>query len=188
MIARSGIEPNETGKFTVPTIHHTPTNKHIMESAAISKFLEDMYPDPPVQLTSELGDKLVAQIWSQLSKTFRASIMPREVAILNPPSAEYFIRNHMGGASPEDLLDAEKEEEAWKSVEGSMQDIGVEMKTNQAEGSFLLGAHPSYADFTIVGAMQSGRMVDENVFQRIVKHPGFADLYEACEPYMLKRT
>ena len=159
-----------------------------MDSVPISKFIEETYSDPPLQMASELGDRLVAQIWGELSKTFRASIMPREVDILYPRSAEYFRRKRMGGLSREELLDEKKEEEAWSSVDGKMRDIGKEMQTNRAEGPFLLGAEPTYADFTIVGAMQSGRMVDEGVFQRIVKHPGFADLYEACQPFMTKRT
>jgi glutathione S-transferase len=186
MTAHSGVKPDESGKYTVPTIQHVPTNKYIMDSAAISQFIEETYPNPPLQMKSELGDKLVAQIWAELSKTFRESIMPREADILHPRSAEYF--RNARGLSPDGRVDVEKEEEAWKAVDGTMRDIGEAMQTNKAQGPFVLGAVPTYADFVIAGAMQGGRMVDEGVFQRIVKHPGFRDVYEACLPYMEKRT
>ena len=182
----SGLDPNESGKYTVPTIQHIPTNKYIMDSDAISKFIEETYPNPPLELASELGDKLKAQIWTELSKTFRASIMPREADILYPRSAKYF--RNMVGLSSDNPIDVDKEEEAWMAVDGNMRDLGEAMRTNRAEGPFILGAVPTYADFVITGAIHSGRMVDEGVFQRIVKHPGFRDVYEACQPYMEKRT
>ncbi len=31
------------------------------------------------------------------------------------------------------------------------------------------------------------RRVDEGVFQRNVKYPGYTDIYEACLPYMEKK-
>lgn len=187
----SGLEPNEKGKYTVPAIYHVPTNTYMMDSVPISKFLETTYPDPPVQLTSELGDKVVAQLWAAASSTFRASIMPREVNILYPRSAEYFRRTHMGGLadlSPKELLDPQKEDEAWKAVDGSMREAGEMMQKNKADGPFVLGASPSYADFKIVAALQSGRMVDEGIFQRMVAYPGFKEVYKACEPYREKRN
>ena len=66
--------------------------------------------------------------------------------------------------------------------------VGELMRTTKAEGPFVLGAKPSGTDFFIAGALQSARMVDEGVFQRNMKYPGFKDIYEGCSPYMEKNT
>lgn len=65
---------------------------------------------------------------------------------------------------------------------------GALMRTRAAEGPFVLGARPSYTDFFVAGAVQSSRVVDEGVLERIVKFPGFSDIYTACLPYMDKQT
>jgi len=68
-----------------------------------------------------------------------------------------------------------------------MRAVGELMRTHKADGPFVLGARPSYADFFVTGCLQSARVVDEGVFQRHVKYPGFKEIYEACLPYMEKR-
>jgi glutathione S-transferase len=65
-----------------------------------------------------------------------------------------------------------------------MRALGELMMTHKADGPFILGARPSYADFFIAGSLQSSRVIDEGVFQRFMKFPGFKDVYEACVPFM----
>jgi glutathione S-transferase len=159
------------------------------ESAAIAQFLESTYPDPPVPLTSDLGREIEAKARGIIGKAFARSVMPREIRILSPRSQEYFRRTREGflGHSLEELLDAGKEEEEWSAVEDAMRAVGELMRTNKADGPFVLGAQPSWTDFFIAGSLQSARVVDEGVFQRIVKYSGFKEVYEACLPYMEKK-
>ena len=65
---------------------------------------------------------------------------------------------------------------------------GALLQTNKAEGPFILGAKPSYTDFFIAGSLQTARMVDEGVFQRVYNYHGYKEIYDACLPYMEKRT
>lgn len=160
-----------------------------MDSVPIAIFLQSKYPDPPVTLTSELGREIQAKARSVAGAVFRMSVMPREIKILSPRAQEYFRRSCETalGHRLEDLLDPKKEEEAWSAVEDGLRAVGQLMLTNKEEGPFVLGAQPSIADFFIAGNLQCSRVVDEEVFQRNIKIPGFKEIYEACLPYMEKK-
>lgn len=190
----SGLVPGESAtgsknKYTVPAIQHLPTNTYVMDSALIAQFLESTYPNPPVPLTSELGREIEAKARAAVGPAFRTSVMPREINILLPRSQEYFRRTREAslGHRLEDLLEPDKEEQVWNAVGEGMRAVGELMQTHKADGPFVLGARPSYTDFSITGSLQSARMVDERVFQRIIKDPGFKGNYEACLPYMEKK-
>lgn len=161
----------------------------MMDSTPIAKFLESTYPEPPVTLTSELGREIEAQSRAAVGMTFGASIMPRELNILSPRAQEYFRRTReaMIGHRLEDLLESGKEEQTWDTLTDKIRTVGELMRTNKADGPFVLGASPSYTDFFIAGSIQSAKMVDEGVFQRMISYHGFRDIYEACVPCMEKR-
>ncbi|KUJ08347.1 uncharacterized protein LY89DRAFT_691197 [Mollisia scopiformis] len=183
-----GLSPSGS-KYTVPAIHHVPTNMYMLDSTPIAQFLESTYPDPPVPLTSELGREIEAKSRSVVGAAFRTSVTPREINILSPRSQEYFRRTREAslGQRLEDLLDGDKEEKSWNAVGDGMRAVGELMMTNKTDGPFVLGAKPSYTDFFIAGNLQSARMVDEGVFQRIVQYSGYKEIYEASLPYMEKR-
>ncbi|KAL7787490.1 hypothetical protein V8C37DRAFT_390078 [Trichoderma ceciliae] len=187
-----GLAPHDpaTGnlrRYTVPTIRHVPTNKYLMDSLPIAQFLESTYPDPPVPLTSELGDEIVLKLRSLVGPVIHKSLMPREVNILSPRAGEYFRRTREAphGYRLEDLLDGE--EERWNALDADRHAIDELIHTNRADGPFILGARPSYADFFIAGSLQSARVIDEGVFQRSLKCPGNKEIYEACLPYMERK-
>jgi glutathione S-transferase len=161
-----------------------------MDSSAIAQFLESTYPEPAVPLTSELGREIEIKSRSIIGRTLSGSIMPREINILPPRSQEYFRRTREAsiGRRLEDVLDLNKEEENWLAIDGELRAVGELMRTNKAEGPFVLGARPTYTDFFIAGALQSARMVDEGTFQRVVKYPGYKDIYEGCQPYMVRNN
>ncbi|TVY37024.1 Glutathione S-transferase-like protein [Lachnellula occidentalis] len=172
----------------LPAIQHVPTNTYMMDSTPIAYFLESTYPDPPVPLTSELGREIESKARAVVGMAFRTSVMPREMDILSPRAQEYFRRTREAalGHRLEDLLDAdgEKEEQAWVASGDSMRAVGELMLTH---GPFVLGSRPSYTDFFIAGSLQAAKMVHEDVFRRITKYPGYAEVYEACLPYMEKK-
>ena len=190
----SGLGPGESAseskyKYTVPAIQHVPTNTYMMDSFPIAQFLESTYPDPPVPLTSELGREIEAKARAMAGKTFRTSLMLREIGILSPRAQEYFRRTREAslGHRLEDVLDPDREERDWNAVGDGMRAVSELMRTHKAHGPFVLGARPSYTDFFIAGSLQSARMVDEGVFQRNIKYPGYREIYEACLPYMEKK-
>lgn len=74
------------------------------------------------------------------------------------------------------------------AVSEGMKEVGELMRTNAADGPFVLGAQPSYTDFFIAGSLQSARVVDEAVFERHMKYAEYKEVYEACLPYMAKNV
>ncbi|KAH8696755.1 hypothetical protein BGW36DRAFT_417795 [Talaromyces proteolyticus] len=93
------------------------------------------------------------------------SVMPREAML---------------GHRLEDLLlEPEKEEEYRNAVGDRMRVVNDPIRTNKADGPFVLGARPSMTDFLL-------RAVNEEPFQKMVKFPGYGDISEACLPYMEK--
>ncbi|CAI7640621.1 unnamed protein product [Penicillium glandicola] len=177
-------------KYTVPAIQHVPTNTYIMDSLPIAQFLETTYPSPPVPLTSGLGLEIETKARGVLGKAIYSSVMPREIHILSPRSQEYFRRTREAsiGHRLEDLLDDDKEKQVWDGVSDAMAAVGELMLTHKADGPFVLGAQPSYTDFFISGSLQSTRVIDEGVFQRMIRYPGYGEIYEACLPYMERRN
>lgn len=183
------VIPESGTKYTVPAIQHVPTNTTIMDSTPISQFIAKTYPDPPVPLTSNLGHEIESKSRSVVGKAFYISVMPREIDILCPRAQEFYrsTREATLGHKLEDLLDPVKEEQVWKSLGDSISEISELMKTNKADGPFILGAQPSYSDFFIAGSLQAAKTVHEDVFHRVTQYSGFKDVYEACLPYMARK-
>jgi hypothetical protein len=69
-----------------------------------------------------------------------------------------------------------------------MQEVSEMLQRNKSAGPFILGKEPSMQDFFIVGSLQSARMVDEGVWERIVGFEGFRKLYDACGPLLERNT
>ncbi|KAJ4291731.1 hypothetical protein N0V90_009626 [Kalmusia sp. IMI 367209] len=158
-----------------------------MDSVNIAQFLEATYPDPPLPLTSELGRQIEVKARAVVGRAFRVSVEPRELSVISPRAQEYFRRGREAalGHSLEALLDTE--EQVWKEVEGDAQAVGELMRTNKADGPFVLGKEPSMTDFFIAGALQNARVVHESVFEMMMKYPGYGEIYRACLPWMEKK-
>lgn len=187
----SGVSPNDKPSghgalYTVPTIHHIPSNQIIMDSSTIASFLESTYPQPHVPLTSPLGTEIEAYLRGKLGRPYFKSIVPRELLILSPRSQEYFrsTREPVVGCRLEEMINPEKEDEDWQEVQGELQQVSDLMRANSAKGPFILGATPSYTDFFIAGTMQSARTIDEGVFNRMYRVEGFKQIYNACASLM----
>ena len=155
-----------------------------MDSGSIAEFLESTYPNPPLPLTSALGQDILSKSRSVIGPAFQVSILPREIHILSPRAQEYFRRTRETslGHSLEDQL--KKETEAWVAVDSRVGELEELIRTRGNDGPFVLGSLPRYADFTIAGSLQSARMVDERVFDRLWRIVGLKNIYEACSPLM----
>lgn len=159
-----------------------------MDSTLIAPFLNSTYPLPSLPLSSPLGETIQNQSRNVLAPVFRISIMPRELLILSPRSQDYFrvTREKSLGCSLETLLEGNKEEELWEGINEKMEELAGLMRTNADQGPFLSGKNPNYIDFFIAGSLQSVRIVNDGVWKRCVKYPGFMDIYMACLPWMKK--
>jgi hypothetical protein len=90
----------------------------------------------------------------------------------------------MLGCKLEELLSDGKEDEAWEGVRETMSELGEMMLGSCDGGPCVAGDRPSGTDFFIAGSMQTARVVDEGVFERMVGVRGFREVYEGCLGYM----
>lgn len=167
-------------KYTVPAIHHLPSDSIVMDSVPIAQFIEAEYPDPPLAHHSDLAR--IEQKARAAAHVQMASVMPREIGILSPRSQEYFrsTREASLGHRLEDLLGGE--EEVWTAMRPQLQELSDLLEAG--DGPFILEQHPSNTDFFFAGVLQCARVVHEPVFERYMQYSGFARVYNACAPLL----
>lgn len=155
-----------------------------MDSAAIAKFLESTYPDPPVLLSSPLSQETEPRVQRVLGEVYKTSLTPRESGILSPSAQDYFRRTREAslGHPIQELLSGNKENERWDAAEEELRATGGIISASG--GLLVLGKKPYYTDFVIAGALQCARMIDEGVFERTVAFSGYGEIYEACVPFI----
>lgn len=186
----SGIPPHESGeyKFTVPAIKHVASNTYMMDSGPIAEFLENTFPQPAIlPASSGPAQEIAARARSALGSAMQASLLPREIRILRPRSQVYFRRTREQSIGrPLDNLLAE-EQQHWDAVQGEMQALNDLILATKGDKPFLLGSQPNGTDVFLGGALQSARVIDEQVFGRVAQYPGFKAVYDAMVPFMDKR-
>ena len=158
-----------------------------MDSQPISEFLEKTYPELSLPLTSERGRDIEHISRTRLGKTQQISIAPREINILCPRTQEWFRTKIEAsfGQTLESIYEGDKEEQVWEETKADRLKVDELIRANG--GPFVLGKEPSYTDFFLAGNMQSSRMVEESVFDRMYALPGFKAVYDACAPWMERR-
>lgn len=159
-----------------------------MESLAIAKALESLYPEPTVHLDSEV----LAEVSNTLSWTLKhlapvlVPRMPREC--LRGPSITYHIeaRKKTFGMSLEELEATQGGEGAWKRARPGLDKMVSILKANSG-GSFCLGSTPSYADFLIVGFLEWCRCLGGGIFERLTSlDSAFVNVYDSCHSWLEK--
>ncbi len=174
-------------KYTVPAIHHLPSDSIVMDSVPIAQFIEAEHPDPPLAYHSDLAR--IEQKARAAAHVQIASVMPREIVMLSPRSQEYSPRSQQYfrstreaslGHRREDLLDGE--EGVWTAMRPQLQELSDLLEAG--DGPFILGQHPSNTDFFFAGVLQCAWVVHEPVFERYMQYSGFARVYNACTPLL----
>ncbi|KAH0437116.1 hypothetical protein CcaCcLH18_03984 [Colletotrichum camelliae] len=175
-------------KYTVPAIHHAPSDTHVMDSLPIARFLEETYPSPALPQSTPRDAEIIAKLRDVAGPIAFASVMPREPAILSPRAAEYFRRSReagLGGKTLEDVLAGE--EAVWEKAQEGLREFDGLVKEVRGGKAFVGGDEPSLTDFFIAGGLQSLRTVEEGLFERYVKWENLKGIYEACVPWMDKK-
>ncbi|KAK5656732.1 hypothetical protein OQA88_4280 [Cercophora sp. LCS_1] len=173
-------------KYTVPAIHHLPTSTYLMDSTPIAAFIHSLHPLPPINLASDFGTEILAEMRTAAGPAWRISVTPREVGILSPRAEEYFRQTREPVMGPlEALLDGDKEERAWQEADKGLKAVGDKMR--REGGPFVLGREVSLTDFSIAGHVQLARVVDEKIYERLVGYEGFRGIYEACGRWMERK-
>ena len=157
-----------------------------MDSKPIEEFLEATYPTPAVTLSSELGDRVQAQARASMGSLYKTNLMARELDILSPRSREYYRRTReaaLGRPLETFLLDPSAEAEAWEAMKPDVQAVGELLRSNAAEGPFILGAQPCVADLWLVGSLMTAKVVHPPMLERILAVEDFRRVFEACAPW-----
>ncbi|GJC88881.1 glutathione S-transferase-like protein ustS [Colletotrichum liriopes] len=136
----TGLEgdPSQVALFTCPTVQF-PDGTYVMNSAKIIERIEVDYPEPSLQLNSEV----LQQVYDLVKKTFDAlrpvllPLAPRD--ILSKRSAEYFLetRAKIYGMTLDELEKTQGGELAWANAKDSLQKAAALL--NKTNGPFFLG-------------------------------------------------
>ncbi|KAK0124742.1 hypothetical protein ONS96_008624 [Cadophora gregata f. sp. sojae] len=158
---------------------------HIMDSKPIAERLEKDYPIPSLHLDSPIIQEIYPAVGA-IAKPLRAVWLPRvPVNLLNPRSSEYFHRTREEdvGKPLAQFMKEEGGEEAWVEALPAIKSLGELVK--KEGGPYLLGKTPSYADFIIFAFLQFLKVIEDDLYQRLVKvEPVLGELYDVCKPWL----
>lgn len=176
-------------KYTVPAIHYLPTDDCIMNSGTIAKFIEQTYPESGMAPWDPAKDELTELMRSSIGPVMQASLVPREIHILSPRAQEYFRRTREArlGVPIESLLEGDREDKAWATIDADLRAMAERLLVDRP-GPFTRSDRPSRRDFFVAGSMESARIIDDGVFQRLHAYGGFGAVYDACLLWMNKRN
>lgn len=183
----SGLQPNATGRpYTIPAIRLPNGEGIAQDSNKIAAILDEIQPSQPL----EPANPVTAQAEAVTAKTFAAlapltlSTMP---ALMNPVSAESWTAKHearLGGMSLASLRSSPAATKAWGNAGDGLGQLKV-LLGEVANGPFLLGEKPCFADFVIVGAMITLSVADKEVFGRVMDwDESIRRLFEECREWM----
>ncbi|RFU81180.1 glutathione s-transferase [Trichoderma arundinaceum] len=189
-----GLLPNtaSTGDipYTVPVVKHS-TAGYFMESFAIVKKLEELYPEPSLHLDNGYYDKAYAALQEFALKTMPELIHRLPTGILNDESIEYFqrTRKEWFGMSLAELSKSDKAgENAWIDAEPALQAMRALLMENSS-GPYIAGEQVCYADFVIAGGYELFDVVHNEWFKRWIAYDEcFQKHYEACYKWMTRNT
>ncbi|RMZ77552.1 hypothetical protein DV737_g4348, partial [Chaetothyriales sp. CBS 132003] len=151
------VKPNPEGSpvaYTSPAVR-LPSGQVVQDSWPIAQELERLLPEPSLHLDSAYIPKVI-DIITDIAVAIRPiyfAAIPRK--LLNPPSAEYFIRTRTERVGIDLNTWEEKEggEKAWANAAPHLGRI-VALLQEHPEGPFFQGATVTYADFILVGLLR----------------------------------
>jgi len=132
----------------------------LTDSYKIAEYLDKQYPDSPRVIPTGT-EAFHAAFLAQFSQLIDPSPLgdlsiPRVPKMLNPPSAEYFIRTRSaryGKPLAEVEPVGEARTEAWAKVKAKFGE--VDSWLNKSPGPCFMGETPTFADFVVAGVLQA---------------------------------
>lgn len=186
------VTPNSSDQnpvpYSIPTVQF-PSGDYLMDSASIAERIEQDHPTPSMYLDAPvLAEvvKIVPKVQGALRPEWMADVPEK---LLNPPSAEYFstTREKRYGKPLAQLKKEQGGEEAWIAALPELKRLAnmIGNPFNGQEGPFCMGAIPSYADFVIVSLLHFFKVIDQDIYDRIVTiDKRFNRLYKASEKWL----
>lgn len=153
--APTGINDDGDIYYTLPVIYDPATKSAISDSRAIAEYLDATYPSTHVLLPKNTY-ALQAAFGSAFAEALKGIFdfaLPDSLAILNPPSAQYFrsTRERWYGKKMEDFKPTgDKRKEQWADVEKGFERIDGWLKKNGEGKPYVMGDTITWADIFIV--------------------------------------
>jgi glutathione S-transferase len=175
--------------YTVPVIQ-LPSGELLMESTAIAYKLEELYPQPSLQLESGMHEK-AQQAGMKLGGPLLPLFMPiagRDMIRADSQPWFYEAREKMFGMPLDEYERLNKNEGMWEKAKpgmAAMRDLCTDNKVD--DGPFILGSKPSYGDMRAVALLEGFRRMQQAMFDRIVdfdEKGNVRRMWEACQGWM----
>ncbi|KAF5377841.1 hypothetical protein D9615_006812 [Tricholomella constricta] len=151
--------------YTLPAIHDPSTGTILAESALITEYLDDTYPDTPKLFppgTRALQLAFIDAFMSKLGSMWQF-ILPLGYPYLSPRSQEFYrkTREAWFGKKLEDIVPTgQKREEEWAKVKVGFDAIDTWFKKANTEGGpYLLGANIAFADIVVASFLLFFRQI-----------------------------
>ncbi|KAK5111493.1 hypothetical protein LTR85_011840 [Meristemomyces frigidus] len=159
-----------------------------MDSTVIAAEIEGLYPEPSLRLVEKLHQE-AADVLGRVMMHLRPVILlslPSNVLIESSVEAWLEKKQQQLGMPVSEFARLKGDESAWESAEPGFAALREFLTANKEdEGPFVLGSKVSFADFIIVGALQSLRRIDETVYARFIEQDGVTlRLNEACAEWL----
>ncbi|XP_006456482.1 hypothetical protein AGABI2DRAFT_211471 [Agaricus bisporus var. bisporus H97] len=154
--------PDGRPLYTSPSIIDNSTNTGIADSYAIAQYLDKAYPDTP-KLFPPGTEALQAAFYARYKEVidpYYDIFITRVPSILNPRSAEYFIRTRSEecGMCLADIEPKGQDRvEAWKKVEAAYNTLHGWL--SKSSGPYFMGDTITFADFVVAGTLYAMEVV-----------------------------
>ncbi|VDB86229.1 unnamed protein product [Peniophora sp. CBMAI 1063] len=160
-----GLEPSHDGllAYTVPTIVDPSTQRVITDSFAITKYLDETYPDTPTLIPAGTGalqsafvDKVVRSI---VLAAFASLVGPvYEAGCFDEADRAHYRKTReawFGGKPLEDIIKMGDEgmESGCKAYSDGLSEMAKYAEQAGGEGVFLSGQGPWFADTAVAAAL-----------------------------------
>lgn len=164
------FSPSGSPVYTIPLIYDPNTKKHVLESVAIAKYLDETYPETPQLLppgTDAFQAVFLDMAWPSIALPLYFSIMEPAARMLNPRSEEFFrrTREETFGKKVEELAT----EEQWQAFRKGLGALKQALDSNgPASGGLLMSDKVTFADLVIASFLVWARTVAAETWVKIV--------------------
>ncbi|KAK5796403.1 hypothetical protein VI817_005688 [Penicillium citrinum] len=182
------VTPNEHGiPYSIPTII-TPDGEYIMDSRAITEYVESQRAQPSLHLDNNIVEE-VEFLWASYMGAIKPIFLNQvPKRILPDESLEYWYatRKEMAGMPVEELEEKKGGESAWDEAEMALREVSALLKKNK-KGPFFLGDVVSYADLIWGSVLLFSERIGPDFFGEALKRSGdgqsHLDLLNAIRPW-----
>ncbi|KAF7799707.1 hypothetical protein EIP86_010949 [Pleurotus ostreatoroseus] len=159
--APTSKKPDGRPLYTLPVIYDPSTKRAVSESAAITKYLDETYPETPVLFpagTDALQAVFLGTAWTTIGLPLLMNTVARTCDALGPRTSAHF--RNTGEAGFQKPLEQLAGEEHWVALEGGLGKLDTWLKANGAgRDELFMGDRVCFCDLQLAGLLMWTRSV-----------------------------